>query len=133
MSNDRELLDLAAKAAGFGAPDSGAVCWTESEYPRRSGKHGALWNYVGHMDTAELWNPLTDDGDALRLAAKLGMATATDYPSFGEDGRAAATCPTRSGLDSRSVAEYFDDETEACTALRRAIVRAAAEIGKAMP
>lgn len=73
MTTDRELLELAAKAYGFGASDTGGTCWTESEYPRGSGLHGALWNYVGHMDTAELWNPLTDDGDAMRLAVELGI------------------------------------------------------------
>ena len=94
--SDRELLEKAAKAAEFGG---GKFCWTESEYPRQSGSHGALWNYVGHMDTAELWNPLTDDGDALRLAVKLrisltmraGGCVATDlelidaYEPFGND------------------------------------------------
>lgn len=69
---DHELLELAAKAVGFGGTKH-EFCWTESEYPRHSGQHGALWNYIGHMDTAVLWNPLTDDGDALRLAVKLGM------------------------------------------------------------
>lgn len=118
--DDKELLKMAAKAAGFGAPDTGGTCWTESEYPRRSGLHGALWNYVGHMDTAELWNPLTDDGDALRLAVKLGLVITPNYhveqPSMG-------------------VIEFtgIEDSPDPYTPTRRAIVRAAAEIGKAMP
>jgi hypothetical protein len=116
MRTDRELLELAAKAAGFGAPDSGAVCWTGSEYPPRSGNHGALWNYVGYMDTAELWNPLTDDGDALRLAVKLHMAL-----TFTVHGDAHAE-GTRD--------EYaFEESQDAQSNARRAIVRAAAEIG----
>lgn len=69
---DRELLELAAKAYGFGDPE-GNFIWTESEYPRGSKTTGALWNYMGWCDTAQLWNPLTDDGDALRLAVKLHM------------------------------------------------------------
>lgn len=126
--NDRELLELAAKAVGFGATDqrTGALrnCWTESEYPRGSGNHGALWNYVGYMDTAELWNPLSDDGDALRLAVKLhidlhwshlGYATAFQMPL-----RAAPTI---------RIDEYGADP---CATTRRAIVRVAAEIGRAM-
>lgn len=121
MSTDRELLEWAAKAAGFGAPRSGNTCWTESEYPRKSGKHGALWNYIGHMDDAKLWNPLTDDGDALRLAVMAGI----DITVSG--GNTAAT----SYKDSSCFQEYADGDLMAAT--RRAIVRAAAEIGKQMP
>lgn len=115
--SDRELLVFAAKAAGFGAPDTGGTCWTGSEYPRNSGKHGALWNYVGHMDTAELWNPLSDDGDALRLAVKLKFAIHIDgnltdivHPD-----------------DSGTVEAHLGDPY---AATRRAIVRAAAAIGE---
>lgn len=71
--SDRELLELAAKAVGFGQETKYGPCWTESEYPRGSGLQGALWNHKGWGETAELWNPLTDDGDALRLAVKLNM------------------------------------------------------------
>ena len=69
---DRELLELAAKAFGFGkqSPPDNPHCWTASEYPKGGESYGALWNYVGHADTAELWNPLSDDGDAFRLAVK---------------------------------------------------------------
>jgi hypothetical protein len=113
---DKELLELAAKAAGFGAPKTGRTCWTESEYPRNSEKYGALWNYVGHMDTAELWNPLTDDGDALRLAVKLNIDV------FGtSDFR---VCEWDDGV----VTEQSNNDPYAAT--RRAITRAAAEIGK---
>jgi len=113
--NDKDLLELAAKAAGFGAPGSGAVCWTESEYPRGSGMNGALWNYVGHMDTAELWNPLTDDGDALRLAVKLKLTI------FIESG-AVRIGP---GIDYPDI--YFEDE-DPCAVTRRAIVLTAAQL-----
>jgi hypothetical protein len=68
------------------------------------------------------WNPLTDDGDALRLAVKLGMqirypykggVTAhSDFPNF------MTTPPV----------ETLRDDPYAAT--RRAIVRAAAEIGR---
>jgi hypothetical protein len=118
--NDKELLEFAAKAAGFGSPEKGRTCWTESEYPRNSGKHGALWNYVGHMDMAELWNPLTDDGDALRLAVKLEInvlpimeVSSARNPSY------TTWCNEDASADSYA-------------ATRRAIVRAAAEIGKSL-
>jgi hypothetical protein len=121
---DKEILELAAKAAGFGAPKTGRTCWTESEYPRNSEKYGALWNYVGHMDTAKLWNPLTDDGDALRLAVKLEIAI---NPFAGK----TVVAHTESGRLGHEKWDCWDDDPYAAT--RRAITRAAAEIGKAMP
>jgi hypothetical protein len=57
--NDRELLELAAKAAGLlleHPDDEDGVFIAREKY--RNG-------YV--------WNPLTDDGDALRLAVKLEL------------------------------------------------------------
>lgn len=57
MSAERELLDLAAKAAGI-------EVWTDID--------GNL--YTDTTIGAEVrWNPLDDDGDALRLAVKLGI------------------------------------------------------------
>ena len=117
---DKELLELAAKAYGFGDPE-GNFIWTESEYPRGSKTNGALWNYMGWCDTAELWNPLTDDGDALRLAVALEMHIAL----FG------------GAMESRVLADGDDWEVEGWEcgkeeATRRAITRAAAQIGKEM-
>ena len=51
---DRELLELAAKAYGVEVEfDADGVCW----------KHWPSFK----------WNPLEDDGDALRLAVRLGF------------------------------------------------------------
>ena len=121
--SDKELLELAAKAAGFGAPGSGGTIWTLSEYPKGSGRHGALWNYVGCMDTAELWNPLVDDGDALRLAVKLRIK----HERHINQPYVAAWAPDIVGRFEES------EGSDPCAATRRAIVRAAAEIGKTMP
>jgi hypothetical protein len=53
---DRELLEAAARAAGL------------KLYEHR----GAFFlHYVDERDSCGSWNPLTDDGDALRLACKL--------------------------------------------------------------
>jgi hypothetical protein len=60
------------------------------------------------------WNPIFDDGDALRLAAKLAMCV--DFM----DGRVIA------GELSEVVIDFEDED------YRRAIVRAAAEIGRVM-
>lgn len=88
---DRELLERAAKAAGI------AVEWCSE------GKAWIKWPYV-------VWNPLTDGGDALRLAVKLRI-----FIEF-SDGLRMVNAGTR-------LEPY---EADPCAATRRAIVRAAA-------
>ena len=97
--NDRELLELAAKATGI----------------------------TGDIETIMRgWNPLTDDGDALRLAVALA----------------------RNGIHFSLLLKKFSASSQDCNgmpiieeillsgdlnaATRRAIVRAAAAIGKGM-
>ena len=115
---DRELLELAAKAVGFGK-DTGVI-WTKSEWPRNCGIEGALWDWTGHGSTANLWNPLNDDGDALRLAVKLEM----DVVNYG------GSVECYFWLDKEND-EYVSEKISDCrlAATRRAIVRAAAAIG----
>ena len=60
---DRELLELAAKAIGIHYDR-----YVENE-PIQGAVRTGLWNDL--MDYC--WNPLNDDGDALRLAVKLGV------------------------------------------------------------
>ena len=113
---DRELLELAAKAA-----EISTIIWTES--PRSNGQTaGCIWNGVGHGDTAKLWNPLTDDGDALRLAVRLHMSVLSN-----ETASWVAT-----GMHQIVRAEEHHDGKDPYAATRRAVVRAAAEIGKGM-
>lgn len=105
MSTDRELLDLAAKAAG--------AEW--SDYPDRTPNHWTMEKPDGVWSD---WNPLTDDGDALRLAVKLRI----DIEHMAMEVFAAkgpALC-------------FIEPNDEPYSATRRAIVRAAAEIGRAM-
>jgi hypothetical protein len=126
--SDRELLELAAKAYGFGAEYG--VTWTESEYPKKSGKHGALWNGNGYMDTAELWNPLTDDGDALRLAVSLGIKV-TPYPIYQWPKHSVMADRLELSTDGTSgpqVIEPYGDDARAAT--RRAVLLVAAEIAR---
>ena len=99
---DCELLELAAKASGR-TPDA----WTWSEdvdaFVHRYSKPG--YGY---------WNPLADDGDALRLAVKLRMTLGV-------------------GLDRSDAGGFCEfDLEDKNAAARRAIVRAAAEIGRNM-
>ena len=129
---DRELLELAAKAAGFGGEHG--TTWTESEYPKGSGKNGALWNYVGHGDTAKLWNPLSDDGDALRLAVKLNIRIEPNFSDGSHFIFAGIDNPNHAPeLVWESEYEWLAEEIsqeDPMGATRRAIVRAAVEIGK---
>lgn len=109
--SDIELLKLVAKAAGLDVHQGSG--W-ESEYlflslPRPSSP------LVANVR----WNPLDDDGDALRLAVKLAakISHTTDSVLVSIDGIV------------RSVRSYYGDPY---AATRRAIVRAAAEIGRNM-
>ena len=107
--NDRELLELAAKA-----------------YLDKSW-HGNEAYMRGFMST---WNPLADDGDALRLAVKLGMvidARYTQQEAFRYNRVTFWSTPSRGEHIS-----FEDVEMEPLAATRRAIVRAAAEIGRQM-
>jgi hypothetical protein len=105
---DHELLEYAAKAAGFvnySVSDTG-VC---VELGSRS---GAVTSY---------WNPLVDDGDALRLAVTLGLMV--DISLHMKESEAG-------GNGAIYQCELHNLDSYAAT--RRAIVRAAAEIGKSM-
>ena len=90
---DKELLELAAKAIGS------KLIWHKSLQP-----YCCLDDPINNGE----WNPLTDDGDAFRLAVDLKI-TAILFVN------------------------HYDAMACDRTATRRAIVRAAAEIGKAIP
>ena len=101
--NDRELLELAAKAAG--------VALMRSRLNDPAFRDMLVRDSVRNpAQLAGSWNPLTDDGDALRLAVKLELwqAVCEGY-------------------------QHLDSDRDLFAATRRAIVRAAAEIGRAMP
>jgi hypothetical protein len=108
MDKDKELLELAAKAAG------------ELSYEHAS--EGGLY-----LSNGEHWNPLVDDGDALRLAVKLNISI-----SFGF----AATkinCEIYDWAEDEVKIDWKEDgRKDSYAATRRAITRAAAEIGKAL-
>jgi hypothetical protein len=113
--NDRELLALAAKAAGFGGE---TFVWSEPIYVDGNlFDHGGLWDYV---DGSPLWNPLVSDGDALRLAVVLSLNV------FHTGGCAYAMESDCDGSDEQKVSHHSIDKF---AATRRAIVRAAAVIG----
>ena len=106
--NDRKLLELAAKAAGI------------EDYDFML--DGSIYYRVKFEIWGKTWNPLTDDGDALRLAVKLSLTV--DATS-----KTVAVVVTDQYY-SVSALERINDDPYAAT--RRAIVRAAAEIGRTM-
>ena len=114
--NNRELLELAAKAAGL-------------QYVKPLPEYdGNLGLEVGSDNPmrCRTWNPLTSDGDALRLAVKLKLAIDTDYSNGAAVGSAYL-----------SMDDFYEDDpplrfgADRNAATRRAIVRAAAAIAKA--
>lgn len=112
MKTGKELLELAAKAAGV----SGVIIETPTPYISCvEGEYGTYRKYM--------WNPLIEDGDALRLAVKLNIAFVFDFNlSSGESFiRAGVEVP------NMIVERVLDNDRLAAT--RRAIVRAAAAIG----
>jgi len=102
---DRELIDLAAKAADIQLVD--------------------LLDSYGDLGGLERegWNPLKNDGEALRLAVKLHI----DILQFKyHEGKMYCQ------VDRMGKAFFENLNENPYTATRRAIVMAAAEIGKAM-
>ena len=102
---DKELLELAAKAAGI-------------DYYHQD----SMGNL--HEKKGGTWNPLIDDGDALRLMVTLRIDVwlceeKIAVAEYGLNGFCIGRCN-----------EWLHDDPHA--AVRRAIVRAAAEIGKEM-
>lgn len=69
--DDKELLELAAKAAGIEGQFS--EDWHVSFGERVNDKTWGITFWVPLSGGTACWNPLTDDGDALRLAHKLGL------------------------------------------------------------
>lgn len=108
MSTDRELLELAAKAYGLEYYDY--VGYGMQEQRVHAVPH---CGYAGAV-----WNSLTNDGDTMRLAMHLGIGV----------------YETQKGVEARKGPDIVCEQLGKTPAhYRRAITRAAAEIGRAMP
>jgi hypothetical protein len=97
---DRELLEAAAKAAGYWAAEFNCP----ANLPHKN------------------WNPITDSGDAFELMVKLRLTINCSYDDVaicGQEFTQKEVFVERNGEDPLA-------------ATRRAIVRAAAEIGRSM-
>ena len=99
---DRELLEAAARAAGIKI-----LCDPHGAWRNCTGRDPAM-----NIFSASLWNPLTDDGDALRLAVKLEIHI-TNRGQFAWARTIGCDATEPMGSDP-------------CAATRRAIVRVAA-------
>lgn len=109
QQTDRELLELAAKAADIDG-----------------------WYEVGYLSfikrTGGPWRPLDDDGDGARLEAALGI----EVEWFDASVRCAnLTGASRNDIVARET--YADHGGDRQAARRLASLRVAAEIGKAAP
>lgn len=103
---DKELIELAARAYVD-------KCWHDN---------------VAYMQSfLSKWNPITDDGDALRLAVNLGIDIEWQHDS----GYVKVYRTKMLGVWSGYVTELFC-VGDAMKATRRAITSAAAQIGRGM-
>jgi hypothetical protein len=109
--NDEKLLELAAKAAGIKL-----IQMPPGVYRNATGAKPE--NNAFGLPT---WNPLTDDGDAFRLAAKLKLQVA--FGTFKDDECVGYQFGKPSIIETGENLE---------AAAREVIVRTAAEIGKEM-
>ena len=118
MFNDRELLEFAANAAGMDIDPA---------------RYDDAWGFALKR-TQTWWNPLTDDGDALRLAAKLRLGIEFNETSV-------VVSWVDGDYESKETYEYPDQTQDEDfnivyinhnKAARLAIVRAASEIGRQM-
>lgn len=114
MMDNRELLELAAKAAGY---------QLDGMFTAKNPDDMLVLNDRGGHS---VWNPLAYDGDALRMAVRLRI----DFQFDGEKVEAWFVAP-RPGWDNGAVwswSEPLGDDPYAAT--RRVIVLAAAEMAK---
>jgi hypothetical protein len=114
---DRDLLEHAARSAGYE--------WRADIAAHRN-EIGVLGLWIPGLST--LWNPLDNDGQALRLAVKLQLTVANEHVSCGQ-----AYCTHGEDADMMPAVSSGSDEAEVIdsdyAATRRAIVLAAAKVG----
>jgi len=113
--SDRELLELAAKAAGY------SYTWSD--------RHGCLEVWDDGDQVKRFWQPHRDDGDALRLRNRMHAVVA-------DEGDCCYVEISRYGMATVQIRDYYERDRDGGfashasvdAATRRAIVRAAAEI-----
>jgi hypothetical protein len=111
---DKQLLEMAAKAANI-----------VGKYQEEYQPYGDTVIRGIHIEGPFLWNPLEDDGDAFRLAVKLRI----DILHSSHHGE---PCVLAVRLGHHDFEASQNCQVDPYAATRRAIVRAAAEIGKTL-
>lgn len=114
----RELLELAAKAAGMSPPYD---------------EHGIFTSWIGDPVRGHWWNPLSDDGDSFRLSCALRI----EVCHSNELDRSSWVSAERWGYSGVQtpivITEKVGEESQRSEIARYVVIRAAAEIGRAMP
>lgn len=115
---DQQLLELAAKAAGIGP----VLCYEAARNCLR----------IGDRKSYTIWRPKQDDGDSFRLACALRIGI--DHSNVLD--QTSWVTAERWGHVSRQhpvvIDEPVEDESQRAQITRDVVLRAAAEIGKAM-
>ena len=111
--DDKELLTLAAKAVDI---DLLAEEWED----------GFIYYYYKIPGDTQGWNPLNCDSDALRLAVKLGVRGYFDV----EIQKGSVQVTSFEPYEHTAYEEFKIRTEDPHAAVRRAIVKAAAEIGR---
>ena len=116
---DQQLIEFAAKAAGLNV---------KAQSVNADDRWIGLIVGEKHTREKKFWNPLTDDGDALRLAVKLGLFI---YQIKVNNKKITVV---EWDFDHVGQSMIFDEmhEDDPYAATRRAIVQAAAELGRGM-
>lgn len=117
--SDRELLEWAAKAAEL----TTAHKWNAERLEMTPPVLALVVHRDGELVSTG-WDPLNNDSDALRLAVQLAI----DFYEGDDDGPAAYAGYFDGARQKFATVRHGDDPY---AATRRAIVRAAASIGKA--
>lgn len=128
---DREMLEMAARAAGVCLHPPGKLHTSYGNWGSDT-----TCTVCGNDPSATCWNPLADDGDALRLAVKLRIDLAlwifTDKVIAKTSIGVGRGIPLH-GKYTPPVNDHIEPKgSDPYAATRRAIVRAAAEIGRQM-
>lgn len=125
--NDYELLELAAKAAGI------------KKHPilsgrfSRPGKMERIYDMGSAIEVPFVWDPYEDYGDALWLAVKLDLSVCLTLGGMNFPWGTAMVGYSPWSNPKPIATCRFDNQDGKMEAVCRAIVLAAAEIGKAMP
>jgi hypothetical protein len=134
---EREMLEFAAQAAGIELgvwseyrSDGIAIADSSPDFQKYDRSRAPV--VVHNYGFGWIWNPLTNDGDAQRLAVKLGLSIDA-YPIYSEPKHSVIVKQRRRGdmmreANPTEVIQPYGDDPAA--AWRRAIVRSAAEIGR---